>query len=189
MSTQFPAAKRSELASEHRRVVQPAEAIIERMSPSSGEVVADLGAGTGYITLPLAPMVSEVYALDAQAEMLKTLEKNLGSTGSKVHLVEGKLPVLPFDDGLFDRMIMVNIVHEVEDKKLLAAEVHRCLRPGGRVSVVDFQKMETSFGPPVGERLSMEEMLALFSSYALIHQWSFPEFYQLELARAKISNR
>lgn len=179
----FPAGEQRRLNDEHRRQVQPAEGIVERMAPSPTEVVADLGCGTGYVTIPLARRVSKVLGLDAQQEMLDALMANVPEElRENVVPVLGELPRLPFEDRSIDRAVLVNVAHEVEDKPLLAMELRRCFREGGRLSIVDFPKRETSFGPPLHERMSEEEMLAAFPGFRKIKGWSFPEFYQLELA-------
>jgi ubiquinone/menaquinone biosynthesis C-methylase UbiE len=172
------------LNDENRRRVQPAEGIVERMAPAPTEIAADLGCGTGYVTIPLARRVSKVLGLDAQQEMLDALMDNVpADLRDKVVPVLGEMPRLPFVDRSIDRAVLVNVAHEVEDKPLLVKELKRCLREGGRVSIVDFPKEETSFGPPLHERMSEEEMLAAFPGFKKLRSWSFPEFYQLELAR------
>ncbi len=178
----FHAGDMKRLNDEHRRQVQPAEGIVERMDPAPTEVAADLGCGNGYVTVPLARRVTKVLGLDAQQEMLDALMANVpADLKTKVVPVLGELPPLPFNDRSIDRAVMVNVAHEVADKPLLASELRRCLRKGGRLSIVDFPKNETSFGPPLHERMSEEEMLAAFPGFKKIRSWSFPEFYQLEL--------
>ena len=180
----FPAGEKKRLNDDTRRRIQPAEGIIERMAPSPNEVVADLGCGNGYISIPLARRVDSVLALDAQQEMLDALMANVPpDLRGKVVPVLGDLPRLPFEDRSIDRAVLVNVAHEVEGKDLLASELKRCLRPDGRLSIVDFPKKETSFGPPLHERMSEEEMLAAFPGFKKVRSWSFPEFYQLELSR------
>jgi ubiquinone/menaquinone biosynthesis C-methylase UbiE len=170
------------LRNEQRNKVQPAEEIIERMSPSPREVAADVGTGTGYITLPLTHKVRMVVAMDSQEEMLETLMSSASpEERDKIRLVKGEMPRLPFSDASLDRVILVNVIHELEDKPRLVSEVRRVLKKGGHVSIVDFHKEETSFGPPVEERLTEEEMLSLFAPFQTIRRWSFPEYYQLEL--------
>ncbi len=180
----FPAGEKKRLNDEHRQKVQPAEGMVERMDPAPTEIAADLGCGTGYVTIPLARRVSRVLGLDAQQEMLNALMTNVpADLAHKVVPVLGELPNLPFEDRSIDRAVLINVAHEVEDKPLLVSELKRCLRTGGRLSIVDFPKRETSFGPPLHERMSEGEMLAAFPGFEKVKGWSFPEFYQLELVR------
>lgn len=180
----FPAEGRKRLNDENRRKRQPAEGIIERMAPSPNEVVADLGAGIGYISIPLASRVGKVFALDAQQDMLDEIMANAPfKVKGKIEAVKAELPKLPFEGSSLDRAILVNVAHEVEDKPLLVSELRRCLKKGGKLTIVDFPKKETSFGPPLHDRMSEEEMLAAFAPFKEVRRWSFPEFYQLELER------
>jgi ubiquinone/menaquinone biosynthesis C-methylase UbiE len=171
------------LDDENRRRSQPASEIVDRIDPGSNEVVVDLGCGTGYVTIPLARRVNKVYGLDAQQEMLDAMMANLPSElNGKVIPVLGEMPKLPFENVSLDRAVMINVAHEVNDKATLAAELKRCLKKGGRLSIVDFPKRETSFGPPLHERLSEEELIASLPGFKKVKAWSFPEFYQLELS-------
>jgi ubiquinone/menaquinone biosynthesis C-methylase UbiE len=178
----FPEGDRKRLINEERRKNQPAEGMIDRMAPSPGEAVADLGCGPGYVAIPLARRVARVYGVDVQQAMLDYLMENVPlELKDKVVTVLGELPRIPLEDRSIDRALAVNVVHEIEDIATFESEVRRCLRPGGRLSIVDFPKRETSFGPPVSERLSEEEMTSKFPYFRRVKAWSFPEFYQLEL--------
>jgi ubiquinone/menaquinone biosynthesis C-methylase UbiE len=184
MPHQFEAGKKEMLRGSHRHEVQPAEAIVERASPNHGEVCADLGAGTGYISIPLSHKVSTVIALDSQREMLDSLIDSVGPKhAGNIWPVIAELPELPFADGSLDRIFIVNVLHEFEDKERLVREIGRVLRERGRVSLVDFQKRQTSFGPPVEERIGIEDIESMFCGFTSLESWSFDEFYQFELMK------
>jgi ubiquinone/menaquinone biosynthesis C-methylase UbiE len=180
----FSEGDKKSLCDEERQRKQPARAIVDRMNPSPDEVVADLGCGPGYVTIPMAERVRAVYGVDVQQGMLDALMANLpeGLRG-KVTLVLGELPWIPLSDRSIDRAVLVNVVHEVDDLARLDNELRRSLREGGRLSVVDFPKRETSFGPPVHERMDEDEVVASLPSFRKLRGWSLPEFYQLELER------
>jgi ubiquinone/menaquinone biosynthesis C-methylase UbiE len=184
MVHQFEAGNCEMLKGLHRKEVQPAEDILERSSPNQGEICADLGAGTGYISIPLSRQVGAVIALDSQREMLDHLEGSLepGQPGN-IWPVIGELPELPFADGTMDRIFVVNVLHELEDRDRLVLEIGRVLKEGGRISLVDFQKRKTSFGPPMDERIDIDEVEAMFSGFTSLESWSFEEFYQFELIK------
>jgi len=184
MPHQFEAGNKEMLKGQHRREVQPAEDIVERSSPSPGEICADLGAGTGYISIPLALEVGTVIALDSQREMLDSLKASVEpGQGANIWPVIGMLPELPFADGSMDRVFVVNVLHEFEDRERLVHEIRRVLKDGGRVSLVDFHKKQTSFGPPLGERIGIDEVEEIFTGFTSVESWSFDEFYQFELMR------
>lgn len=184
MPHQFEAGNKEMLKGLQRREVQPAEGIMERASPNPDEICADLGAGTGYISLPLSREVKTVIALDSQREMLDTLMGSAEPHGpGNIWPVIGRLPELPFADGSIDRIFVVNVLHEFEDRKRLVEEIQRVLKEGGRVSLVDFQRRQTSFGPPVEERIDIDEIESIFTDFTSMESWSFEEFYQFELMR------
>jgi ubiquinone/menaquinone biosynthesis C-methylase UbiE len=184
MPHQFEAGNKEMLKGSLRQEVQPAEGILERASPNPEEMCADLGAGTGYISVPLSQLVKAVIALDSQREMLDALmESTEPQRSGNIWPVIGQLPELPFADRSMDRIFVVNVLHEFEDRERLVEEIQRSLKEGGRVSLVDFQKRQTSFGPPVGERIDIEEIESIFSGFTALESWSFEEFYQFELMR------
>jgi ubiquinone/menaquinone biosynthesis C-methylase UbiE len=184
MPHRFEASAKAALKDETRKRVQPAEEILDRAKVTREEVCLDIGAGVGYLTIPLALRCKAAVALDSQDEMLMTLTEALSEyTRSIVFPVIAEADRLPFTSQSFDRVFLVNVFHEVEDRELLAEEVERVLSVGGRLSLVDFHKKPTSFGPPVSERLSAVEAQGYFSSLKLQRKYSLDEFYQLELTR------
>jgi ubiquinone/menaquinone biosynthesis C-methylase UbiE len=185
MSThRFEAENRKQLKNERRRMMQPAEGILERAAPTRDEVCADIGCGTGYLTLPFSIRCQVVLAVDAQREMLADLMSSAGEFERlKIVPIQAQASELPFSGGCLDRVLMVNMLHEVEDRRAFAGEVERVLRPGGRCTLVDFQRKETSFGPPLHERIEQNEVPGYFLSMRVANLWSFEEFYQFELVR------
>ncbi len=184
MPHRFEASNKELLRDERRREVQPAEGIIERARVHRDDVCVDLGAGVGYISVPVALKCQAVVAVDSQREMLDALWGSLSEfSRSKVYPVLASADRLPFSSPAFDHAFVVNMFHEVPDRNRFAAEIERTVYPGGKVTVVDFQKKPTSFGPPVSERMTAQEILAYFPSLSLEREYSFDEFYQLECVR------
>jgi ubiquinone/menaquinone biosynthesis C-methylase UbiE len=184
MAHKFQAGAKGMLKGLHRRGIQPAQEIVDRASPNEREICADLGAGTGYISIPLSLQVKAVIALDSQREMLDALDEGLEpGQGENIWPLIGELPELPFADGSLDRIFIVNVLHEFEDKDRMVKEISRVLKAGGRVSLVEFQKRQTSFGPPFEERIDIGDVETMFSGFTSLESWSFDDFYQFELAR------
>jgi len=172
------------LVDEVRQRIQPAEDILHRANPSRNETCADIGCGVGYMTLPLSVSVRFVVALDSQREMLMELiSRASGEQRRKILPLVSELPNLPLRNGVLDRVLIVNVLHEIEDKKALVSESIRALRSGGRITLVDFQKTSTSFGPPVQERIDESRVPAIFDGMHVVSHWSYPEFYQYEFER------
>ncbi len=180
--SQFPAAERHRLVDEDRRRRQPFELIISRMELRPGEEVADLGAGIGYLSIPLADAGARVVALDLQQQMLDGIRERDGGS-ERIRLVRAELPAIPLPDASLDRVLMVNVFHEVDDKPALVREISRVLRPNGRVSLVDWQARETGRGPPMHERVPMEIAPTLFPGFRKVRGHDDPNYYHLELVR------
>ena len=179
---QFPASESHRLVNEDRRKRQPVEVIVQRIAPKVGEIIADLGAGVGYLSIPLADEGATVIALDLQQDMLDGLRERDNGLG-RIRLVRATLPEIPLPDASLDRAVMVNVFHEVEDKGRLVKEMVRVLRPSGRVSLVDWQARETERGPPLHERVPMDVAPSYFPGFVLDKGYDDLNYYHLELRR------
>jgi ubiquinone/menaquinone biosynthesis C-methylase UbiE len=108
-----------------------------------GDVVADLGCGPGFFTLPLAEAVGDrgtVVAVDLQAAMLDRVRERASRRGlaARVRLQHCRAESLGLDEvAPIDFALAFWMVHEVPDAAHLMAEVHDALRPGGRLLVAE----------------------------------------------------
>lgn len=143
---------------ERRRAIPPAD-VIQRMQISKKDVLVDIGSGIGYFSIPLAAKVKEVVALDSEPKMLKVLEQRASRRGRRnIQTLLGDALYLPFDDGSVDRVFLAFVYHELAMPALVIEECSRILRPKGRFTVVEFQKWDTPFGPPVKDRKPPEHV-------------------------------
>jgi len=107
-------------------------------------IVADLGAGTGFYSLSLAPIVSrgKVYAIEIQRDFLLTIVNKL--TEAKIQNVEclwgdvEKHKGTKLADSIIDAAVASNILFQLENKESFIKEVKRILKPNGRVLVIDW---------------------------------------------------
>ncbi|HWH06587.1 MAG TPA: methyltransferase domain-containing protein [Gaiellaceae bacterium] len=108
---------------------------------AAGERVLDLGSGSGTDSLVAAQMVGaggRVTGVDMTPEMLTKARSAAAELGaSNVEFVEGEIEALPFEDASFDVAISNGVVDLVPDKDAVFAELHRVLRPGGRIQIAD----------------------------------------------------
>jgi SAM-dependent methyltransferase len=106
-----------------------------------GEDVLDLGSGAGTDSLVAAQMVApggRVVGLDMTPEMLTKARAAAAEMGAEnADFVEGEAERLPFADASFDVVISNGVIDLVPDKDAVFAELHRVLRPGGRIQLAD----------------------------------------------------
>ncbi len=102
-------------------------------------VVADVGAGTGFMAEGLAPLVYQVHVLDGSAAMLAVARKNLSPfTNIVFHEAEGQSLSLP--DASMDAVFANMYLHHATDPLAAIREMVRVLRPGGRLVITDMDQ-------------------------------------------------
>lgn len=99
-------------------------------------VVGDLGCGTGQLTQLVAPMVSQVIAVDASPAMIRAARSRLTGTGN-VQIRRGDLEELPIESGVLDVAMVVLVMAYVTRPERVLAEAARALRDGGKLLLVD----------------------------------------------------
>lgn len=117
--------------------------LISLLKFQPGDIVADIGVGTGYIARRIAPKIGEtgrIYGVDIQQEMLDLLETQMTAAG--IHNVTGVLgtitdPKLPPDS--VDVAIMVDVYHEFSHPYEMLQNTCRALKVGGRVVFVEYR--------------------------------------------------
>jgi len=131
-----------------------------------GDRILDLGCGPGDYSIRAAKVVGHsglVYALDRERWAIERINEKLISEGcSNIRVVEADIThQLPLRDNLIDVCLMATVLHIMQIKRaglLLFGEIHRVLKPGGRLAVIECKKEDQPFGPPKHIRLSPEEV-------------------------------
>lgn len=126
-----------------REAEEKTHLLMDALKFQPGEVVADIGAGTGYLTRRIAMKVlprGKVYAVDIQPEMLDLLSNKLAKmeiTNVVPALGTVMDPKLP-DHGV-DTVIMADVYHEFDYPYEMTEAMCRALKPGGRLVFVEFR--------------------------------------------------
>jgi SAM-dependent methyltransferase len=116
--------------------------LIAQLNLKSGMTVADIGAGSGYLSRRMAPHVSpgKVYAVDVQPEMVAMLTKVSHEPGmSNLIPVQGALRDVGLPSSSVDLAIMVDVYHELEFPYEVMQSIVRALKPAGLVVFVEYR--------------------------------------------------
>jgi len=101
--------------------------------------VADIGAGTGFMSAGIAPLVRRVYVVDSSEAMIEVARKNLaGFDNVEFHVADGIS--LPFPDEMLDAVFANMYLHHTADPFAAMREMVRVLRPGGRLVITDMNE-------------------------------------------------
>ena len=117
--------------------------VIEALKFKPGDVVADIGAGTGYFSWRIAQKVGAkgiVYGVEIQQEMIDLMNQKMAErkvTNVKPILGTIKDPKLP--PGSVDLVIMVDVYHEFDYPYEMMENICKALKPGGRVVFVEYR--------------------------------------------------
>lgn len=120
---------------------QPSK-VVNALNLKPNDVVADIGAGTGYMSFRIAPLLTKgkVLAVDIQPEMLDIIEflkKENNITNIEPILATLTNPNLPPES--VDLALMVDAYHEFENPREVIEGIFRALKPGGKVALVEYR--------------------------------------------------
>jgi ubiquinone/menaquinone biosynthesis C-methylase UbiE len=175
------------LERDSRDDMQKPDEIMATLAFAPGERVADVGAGSGYFTLPVARAVGptgKVWAVDIRQPMLDHIDARIGAEGlTNVELVlcEADDPALPA--GGVDTILMVDTIHYVKDRAAYGRKLAAALAPGGRLVIIDFRydpDAEREFAPPIEQQVEREVLDAEMKKAGFVVAGSYdflPEQY------------
>jgi ubiquinone/menaquinone biosynthesis C-methylase UbiE len=172
MTHKFDPININRLDNEWRRQNIPPLPILEKFGLSSTDIVADIGCGIGYFTIPAAGMLDSenmVYALDTSDQMLEEVKKRTAAANaSNIIAIKTSEYDLKLPDESVTFALMVNVLHEIEDKAQFITEVMRILKPEGKIAIIEWEKENMEMGPPKDHRIGKDETAALLMSFGMI---------------------
>ncbi len=143
-----------------RERMMPRGPVLTAMNPQPGEVLADIGAGLGWLSLPLANLVSRsgtVWAIEPSGDAVHELGLIVGAQGlSQLHPIRAFAEDLPLDDASVDGVLWHTVALMMGNRSQALAESFRILKPGSRLVVVDWTPEITAMGPPLEMRVSAD---------------------------------
>jgi arsenite methyltransferase len=137
--------------------------LVAALGVRPGMVVADLGAGTGYLSRHLSAAVGvegTVLAVETEPKLVVHLRKR-----AEDERTPNVVPILASTDNPrlpangVDLVLALDTYHHVDGRIAYFRALHRVLRPGGRVAVVDWHKRELPVGPPPDHKLAREQVI------------------------------
>jgi len=134
---------------------------IDVLKLQKGAAVADIGAGSGYMTEKLSKKVGpagKVYAADIQQGMIDLLNKRIAKrklTNVTPVLSTQDDPRLPLD--AIDLVLMVDVYHELSQPQLVLRHIKAALKPGGRLALVEYRKEDPNVPIRPEHKMSVAE--------------------------------
>lgn len=154
----------------------------DALGASAGERILDLGCGPGFYVAELLERVGpegSVAGVDTSKPMLALAAQRVGQSDN-AELLEAAAGELPFPDASFDAAVSVQVLEYVEDVDQALAELHRVLRPGGRVVLWDVDWTTVSMHS--ADEARMQRVLAAWDRH-LVHR-SLPRTLSRRLSAA-----
>jgi precorrin-6B methylase 2 len=117
--------------------------LLDALALKPGMIVADIGAGTGYLSRRMAPLVvpgGKIIALDLQPEMVNMLQAAVNRSGLKqIEVKLGSVDNIKLPKNSIDMAIMVDVYHELAYPYEVMVSILQALKPGGRLVFVEYK--------------------------------------------------
>jgi len=171
---------------------QVRDALLDRVGARPGTRFLEVGIGTGRIALPFVRAGHRYYGVDLSAAMLAALREKLIADPAQPGLAGADAMALPFRPEVFDVVLLIHLIHLVDDHLQALAEVRRVLRPNGRViiSANEYGEQERrdaeSGRMPTGARLVTRRWNAILADLGMDRrrgQWIADAVLTAELER------
>jgi len=155
--------------------------VVTALALKPEEVVADIGAGTGYFSKRFAHHAGRVFAVDIDPKLLQ-MASTVAPANMSTILAASDDPKL--QPGSVDTVFFCDVLHHIEGRAAYLKKVRAALKAGGRLVVIDFQKRETPVGPGLAMRIAEADMIreveaagfVKFKEFAFLPYQYFLEF-------------
>jgi arsenite methyltransferase len=160
---QDPKAYISLLEDPQRDAYQKPHDVVMALGLKEGEVVADIGAGSGYFAWRFTHHVGDkgkVYAVDINPDMIVYMNRRFRDMQLKNIATVLAAPDDPFlMDASIDRFFFCDTWHHIENKTQYLTLMKKMLKPEGQVIMIEFHKKELTVGPPVEMKIAREDLV------------------------------
>lgn len=155
------------LDSRQRERLIPPETLISQMPIEKSHTLLDIGAGTGFFTIPMAENTSnKVYAMDPDRRMLSIIEDKAKEKGlTNIELIQDFIENLSIEDDSIDFVMASLILHEVSSLTKALSNIFNVLKSGGHLLCLEYEKDDMIVeGPPMSIRIGSMELEKVLSS-------------------------
>ena len=170
----------------HRRQALFApEDFLRDLIPSPDLVLADVGCGPGFFALPAAKLLAagRVLAIDLQQDSLDIVARDASEAGlHNVETIRADAADLPLSAESVDAVLMARFLNNFPQRDAILREAWRVLRPGGRLYLVQWDRVATPMGPPLQIRIGQDEIGGILAGlgFAVRQVWPGPApFYRV----------
>jgi ubiquinone/menaquinone biosynthesis C-methylase UbiE len=149
------------LDSKQRESLIPPELLIQQMPIKKNHTLLDVGAGTGFFTIPMAESTTnKVYAIDPDQRMLRVIKDKAREKGlTNIMLIQDYIEDLSIESNSVDFAMASLILHEVSSLTKVLSIIFEVLRKGGHLLCIEYEKDDLIIeGPPMSIRISSEEL-------------------------------
>ncbi len=157
---------------EREQEEQPAK-LIEALQLKPGQVIADIGAGSGYYSFRMAEKVGpkgKVFAVDIQREMLEIIRQRMRVRKiSNVEPIQGTVTDPKLPAGTVDLILMVDVYHEFSHPFEMVENMVKALKPGGRLVFVEFRLEDPDVPIKLVHKMSEKQVLKEMEPHPLKH--------------------
>src|SRR5947199_9001392 len=157
---------------EREKEEQPTR-LLDTLKLRPGEVVADVGAGSGYLTFRLAERVGpqgKVLAVDIQPEMLALIRQRMKQRGvTNVEPVLGTVSDPKLPEGKVDTILMVDVYHEFSHPYEMTAAMVKALKTGGRLVFVEYRLEDEAVPIKLVHKMSERQVIKEMAAFSLKH--------------------
>ncbi len=170
-SHKFDPGKVDRLESRERYEAMPPERLLRRLGLKRGMVFVDVGAGSGFFSLPASGLVGpegRVHALDVEPVMLDHLKAKDPPGWLERHVMEDG--AIPLADSSADFVFSCFVLHETPDPVRFIREMGRVAKSYAPVIIVDWAKVEQEEGPPFEIRNHHHDVESFFLEAGLCYR-------------------
>ncbi len=142
--------------------------LIKNMELQPDDVIADVGAGSGFHVFKMAPIVSNgmIYAVDIQPEMLYEMDRKANSLEVKnVELVQSSEQSVNLPQQAIDKILIVDVYHELSYPVEMIRSMHQALQPAGKIYLIEYRAEDPSIPIKTIHKMSEAQAVKEFEAH------------------------